>query len=156
MKESDATVLARIREIAEGAASAFGLELVLAELGWAGGRAIVRLTIDRSGGVTLEDCAALSRRVGAALEAEDPIPGSYQLEVSSPGLDRRLVKESDYARFEGRRARISLSTPREGRRHFEGLLRGFEQGEVLMEIEGGGMVRLSPGEIEKARLVPEF
>ena len=116
----------------------------------------MRLTIDREGGVTLDDCAEFSRRVGALLEVEDPIPSAYGLEVSSPGLDRRLVKESDFERFSGRVARVSLAQPLGGRRNFQGVLKGLERGEVLMEIEGETLVRLPFSAIHVARLVPQF
>ncbi len=156
MKPGEGAVDEQVREIAERLAESEGLELVLAEIGRAGSRISVRLTIDRPTGVTLDDCAAFSRRVGAVFEVEDPIPGAYTLEVSSPGLDRRLVKESDFERFAGRTARIALSTPLEGRRNFQGVLRGFESGKVLIELEGGSVARLPFEAIDKARLVPEF
>ena len=146
----------RVREVALRVAGTTGLELVLAEFLRMGGRLTVRLTIDREGGVTLEDCADFSRRVGAVLEVEDPIPGPYCLEVSSPGLDRRLVKETDYERFRGRLAKVTLSSPLEGRRNFQGTIGGVEAGEILLEIEGGRIVRLPLAAVEKARLVPEF
>ena len=86
----------RVRDITERIAQGLGLEMVLVEYIRGGGRMTVRLTIDREGGVTLDDCAAFSRHVGAEIEADDPIPVAYSLEVSSPGLDRRLVREADF------------------------------------------------------------
>lgn len=157
MKNTPEVVLeSRVREIASRVAETTGFELVLAEFGRTGGRVVVQFTIDRPEGVTIDDCAEFSRRVGAALDAEDPIPGRYSLEVSSPGLDRRLVKEADYLRFQGRRARVALRTPLEGRRNFQGVLRGVESGQVLLEVEGGSVVRLPLPSVDKARLVPEF
>src|SRR5262245_30291348 len=155
MLPGQGTVLDRVREIAEQVAQRTGLELVLVELAHGGSRAALRLTIDRPGGVTLDDCADFSRRVGAELEIEDPIQGAYELEVSSPGLDRRLFKESDYSRFTGRSAKIALREPQNGRRNFQGLIRGLEDGEILLEIEGGQIARLPFMAVDKARLVPE-
>ena len=157
MKSAEnAAVESLVRGIAEHVAEASGLEMVLVEVGRAGGHMAVRLTIDRPGGVTLDDCAEFSRRVGAVLEVEDPIPVPYELEVSSPGLDRRLVRESDYQRFAGRRARISLDEPLEGQRNFQGVVKGIEGGEILLEIEGGRLVRLPYTRVDRARLVPEL
>ena len=147
---------ARVREIAEQIAGSTGLELVLLELGRAGSRTLVRLTIDKDGGVTLDDCAAFSRRVGAALDAEDPIPGAYSLEVSSPGLDRRLVKPEDFIRFQGKPVRVSLTAPLEGRRNFQGVLKGLEGAEILVQLEEGTIAHLPLDSIGMARLVPEF
>ena len=155
-KSTEGAAADRVREIVERLAESEGLELVLVEMGRAGGRATLRLTIDKEGGVTLDACAAFSRRVGATLEAEDPIPGAYNLEVSSPGLDRRLVKGTDYERFAGQEAKIVMASPVEGRRNFHGIVRGLESGEVLLEIEGGKLVRLPFAAIDKARLVPKF
>src|SRR5262249_19482717 len=116
----------------------------------------LKLTIDREGGVNLDDCADFSRRVGAYLEAEDPIPGPYSLEVSSPGLDRRLVRLSDYERFQGQTARVTLGAPIDGPRNFKGRLAGVAGEEILLEIEGGRTVRLPFESVEMARLVPTF
>ena len=151
MKPGDTTVLGRAREIAERVAAGTGLELVLAELVPGSGRPTLRFTIDREGGVTIDDCANFSRRVGAELEVEDPLPGCYELVVSSPGLDRRLVKEEDFSRFSGRHAKIVLGHPQDGRRNFQGILRGIEEGTILFEIEGGTLVRLPFASLEKAR-----
>ena len=157
MKQAtDSPIEARVREIATQVADSTGLELVLLEFGRAGGRAIVRLTIDKEGGVTLEDCASYSRRVGAVLEIDDPIPSAYSLEVSSPGLDRRLVKPDDYVRFQGKPIRVSLTSPLAGRRNFRGVLKGLEGTDILLELEAGQLARLPLESVDKARLVPEF
>ena len=152
----EASLEARVREIATRVAESSGLTLEFVEIGRTGGRRIVKLTIDRESGVNLDDCADFSRRVGAYLEAEDPIPGAYSLEVSSPGLDRRLVRASDYERFRGQNAKVTLGTPLDGRRHFKGRLAGLEGQEILMEIEEGRVVRLPLESVEMARLVPTF
>lgn len=156
MKENDTALLARVEEIAEPIVRESGIELVLVELGRAGGTIAVKITIDRPNGVTIEDCALFSRRLGAALEVDDPFPGAYELEVSSPGLDRRLVKESDYTRFAGSEAKVSLKSPLDGRRNFDGVLRGIEDGEVLLQLENGQIARLPFKDVDKARLVPQF
>jgi len=113
------------------------------------------MTIDREGGVTVDDCAEFSRRVGAVLDAEDPIAGPYNLEVSSPGLDRRLVGAADFERFQGRRARITLNSPIGGRRNFQGVLGGLEGGEILLRVEGGEVFRLRVSSVQRAHLIPE-
>jgi len=157
MKPSpEASLEERVREIASRVAEGSGLTLDLVEIGRMGGRRMVKLTIDREGGVNLEDCADFSRRVGAYLEAEDPIPGAYSLEVSSPGLDRRLVRASDYERFRGQTAKVTLGIAIEGRRNFKGRLEGLEGQEILMEVEEGRIVRLPLEAVEMARLVPTF
>lgn len=153
---SDVALESRVSEIASRIAETTGFELVLAEIGRMSGRIVVRLTIDRPEGVSIDDCATFSRRVGAELDADDPIPGRYSLEVSSPGLDRRLVKEADFHRFDGKQARIALLAPLEGRRNFQGWIRGFEDGAIRLEIEGGAVVRLPLKSVDKARLVPEY
>ena len=147
---------ARVRDIASNIADRTGLELVLVELSRGAGRATLRLTIDREGGVTVDDCAEFSRRVGAVLEAEEPIPGAYTLEVSSPGLDRRLVRAADFEKFRGRRVRIALGSPIGGQRNFQGVLGGLEGGEILIEAEGGKILRLPLAAVDRAQLVPEF
>jgi ribosome maturation factor RimP len=157
MKQApEAALEGRIREIASRVAEGSGLTLEFVEIGRMGGRRIVKMTIDREGGVNLDDCADFSRRVGAYLEAEDPIPGAYSLEVSSPGLDRRLVRLSDYERFRGQTAKVTLGAPVEGRRNFKGRLAGVEGSDIVMEVEGGRTVRLPFDSVEMARLVPEF
>jgi ribosome maturation factor RimP len=147
---------ARAGEIAAHEAELSGLELVSVELLTGGGRATLRLTIDRPGGVTLDHCASFSRQVGAALEVEDPIASPYDLEVSSPGLDRKLVRPEDYERFRGRQVRVRLGESLDGQRNFLGLLGGIEEGEILLTLEGGRQVRLPLARVRSARLVPEF
>src|SRR5262245_31336611 len=118
-----------------------------------GGR-LLRLFIDKAGGVTLDDCAAVSNQVTRVLAVEGI---DYErLEVSSPGLDRPLRKEADFARFAGHRAEIRMRTAdATGRRRFAGVLRGAEAGQVTLELEGQ-TVQLGVGDIEKAKLVPDF
>ncbi|HEV2212062.1 MAG TPA: ribosome maturation factor RimP [Gammaproteobacteria bacterium] len=138
----------------EPVAAALGYELVELEFHPQGRGGLLRLYIDRAEGVGLDDCEKVSRQVSALLDVEDPIPGAYTLEVSSPGLDRPLRRPEDYTRFAGQRAKLELLLPRDGRRRFNGTLQGLEAGEVLIEVDGVSY-RLPLAEIGKARLVPE-
>jgi ribosome maturation factor RimP len=134
---------------------ALGYELVELEFHPQGRGGLLRIYLDKEGGVGVDDCERVSRQVSAVLDVEDPIPGAYTLEVSSPGLDRPLRKPGDFARFAGQRAKLELLLPREGRRRFSGTLRGMEGGEVLIEVDAA-VHRLPLAEIGKARLIPEF
>src|SRR5437667_2181288 len=126
----------RVREIAERVAASSGLEVVEVELRGGGKARMLRIVIDKPAGVTHEDCANLSREVGTILDVEDAVPGgSYLLEVSSPGLDRKLVRPADYARFAGNLVKLTTHTPVEGNRHFEGRLERFQDGRLTLQIE---------------------
>ena len=100
------------------------------------GSQVLRFYLDKEGGITLDDCEHLSNRLGALLDEADAVPGSYVLEVSSPGLDRIVKKEKDFIRFFGRAVKLRLRIPEEGRCNFKGVLRGFENGQVIVEGEG--------------------
>lgn len=102
--------------------------------------------------MSVDDCAAISRDVSALLDVADPIAGAYTLEVSSPGLDRPLVRPEDYDRFAGFEAKLELKMPRDGRRRFRGRLLG-RAGEDVRLAEPGGEIRLPFGEIARAKLV---
>jgi len=145
----------QIREIAERAASSEGLEVVDVELRGGPRNGVVRVFIDRRGGVTHADCETVSRQMGPMLDVEDLMPGAYRLEVSSPGLDRKLVTAADYKRVEGRKARIKLRRPQEGRKQFTGLLQGCNESVVMLDSEGE-VICLRLEDIESARLVVEF
>jgi ribosome maturation factor RimP len=117
---------------------------------------LLRIYIDQEQGIQLDDCTAVSKQVGAMLDVEDPIPGQFNLEVSSPGLDRPLRKEEDFERFTGSVVKIKLSMPTiEGQRNFTGKLLGLKDNEVLVEVDGETHY-LPLGGIDKARLVPKF
>lgn len=157
----------RVRGIAERVAASTGLEIVEVELRGGGKARMLRIFIDKSGGVTHEDCANLSREVGTILDVEDVIPGgSYLLEVSSPGLDRKLSRPADYERFTGSRVKVMTRQPVNGSRHFEGRLESFQQGRLTIEMNaarkkprlGGGSQKLEIelANVEKANLVPEI
>lgn len=131
-----------------------GYELV--DLRASNGGRLLRLFIDKAGGVGVEDCAAVSRQLTRVLEVEGV---DYErLEVSSPGLDRPLRKASDFARFVGHKADVRMRTPdATGRRRFVGVLRGAEGDRVSLEVEGSGQtVALAIGDIDRARLVPNL
>ncbi len=148
--------LDEIRQIAERVASSEGLTLVDVEL--KGGRmnALLRIYIDKAGGVTHGDCQRVSEQMSAILDVEDPFPGSYVLEVSSPGLDRKLVKPNDYTHFVGRRARLVLREPVENQKVFEGRLAGLESGRVRLDLGDAGLKELELSNISSARLLVEF
>lgn len=107
------------------------VEYVKEPSGW-----VLRVFIDKPGGVDLEDCRQVSEALDLKLDEEDPIPGSYCLEVSSPGLERPLKKPSDYQRFAGRKAQIRTYSALHGRKRFEGILAGLAGDNVLLEWEG--------------------
>jgi ribosome maturation factor RimP len=142
----------RLFELLEPPVAAMGFELADLDAHF-GRRGLLRLFIDREGGVTLDDCQRVSEQIGAWLDVEDPLPGSYVLEVSSPGFDRRLRKLKHFERFSGEQARIELRDAREGRRRFTGRLAGVEGSEVLLEVDGE-LTRLPFGDIALARLAP--
>ena len=158
----------RVREIAERVAASAGLEIVEVELRGAGKARMLRIFIDKPGGVTHEDCANTSREVGTILDVEDVIPGaSYLLEVSSPGLDRKLIRPSDYERFTGSRVKLTTRQPVNGSHHFEGRLESFQQGRLTLEMnvgrkkarKGDGVpqkLEIELANVEKANLVPEI
>ena len=145
----------QIREIAERVASSEGLEVVDVELRGGARNGLVRIFIDRPEGVSLADCEMMSRQMGPMLDVEDPMLGPYRLEVSSPGLDRKLMKLSDYERFTGRKARIKLRHPLQGRKQFTGTLEGCDGDAVALE-SNGSVMKFRLDDIELARLVAEF
>ena len=149
-------LLSRIREVAERIAGGEGMELVDVEFVGRGPNAVLRIFLDKAGGITLGDCERVSKQVGAVLDVEDFIPTRYTLEVSSPGLDRRLVKLADFERFAGRQVKLVLKAPRDGRRRFHGKLRGVQEGAIQLEEENGQRIGFAYAEIEKASLVVEW
>ena len=123
----------RLRDLIEGVVEGQGYELVEVELKGAGNHSVLRIFIDRPEGVSLKDCELISHQVGTVLDVEDLIPFSYTLEVSSPGLDRKLYKESDYTRFEGKLAKIQTRIPLKHQKVFRGRLRGVQDGKIVLE-----------------------
>lgn len=133
-----------------------GCELAGIEFVTSGKHSVLRLYIDKPDGVTLDDCQAVSHQVSGILDVEDPIPGQYTLEVSSPGLDRILFDAKDFARFAGHRISVRNRVAIDGRRKFTGLLLGIEQDEVVVRIDDDTEILLPLDQIEQARLVPEL
>ena len=148
--------LERIRHLVGGVVEFAGMELVNLEMRHEAGGLILRLFIDKEGGVTLDDCAQVSRQVSAQMDADDPIPGRYTLEVSSPGLDRPLVSDRDFQRFAGQRVRLSTVAPLQGRRNFAGRLVGLVGPAVRLVLEDGQEVDIPRDLIAKARIVADF
>ena len=147
--------LERIRDAAERAARTAGVEVVDVE--WKiGKQRFLRVYIDKPEGVSHSDCQAVSEQLGVLLDVEDLVPGPrYILEVSSPGLDRKLTKAADFERFVGRLARISTLQPVENATFFEGRLAGHADGLVKMEVKGR-IIELPLAGIRKANLVVEW
>ena len=144
----------RVSEIIERVITREGMEFVHAEM-MGGKNPTLRVYIDKPGGVTLDDCASVSQRIGLILDVEDVIPHQYTLEVASPGLDRGLYKETDYERFAGLPARIRISEPIEGQRNFHGKLIGLDrEGETaaVIEEQDGRRRRLPIADIVKANV----
>src|SRR6185369_16861786 len=132
MKEA---VASKIEEVAQRVAASEGLELVEVEVkGGGAGHRLVRIAIDKPAGVTHADCELVSHQVGTILDVEDLVPGGrYTLEVSSPGVERRLHKPQDYPRFQGKKASITLRDEVDGRRHWEGMLAGYQDGVIALD-----------------------
>lgn len=146
----------QVAGIAERVAASEGIEVV--EVEWkGGGNRMLRIVIDRPNGVTHGDCEFVSKQVGTILDMEDVIPGAkYTLEVSSPGLERKLSKPQDFERFAGRKAKIWLREPLTGRRYWEGTLRGVRDGVVTLEPSSGEPVFFGLEAVERANLKFEW
>jgi len=143
-------------ELVRNTVEPMGYELVGAEyVGGGKGRNILRVYIDQESGITLDDCVAVSRQLSSVLDVEDPIAENYELEVSSPGLDRPLYQPEHFERFAGEKIRVRLARAIDGRRKFEGVLKGLTNGLVTIETDGGD-IDLPFEDIDSARLVPKF
>ncbi len=166
----------RVREIAERVATSSGLEVVEIEFLGGGKARMLRVFLDKPAagtdplaGVTHEDCANFSREFGTILDVEDVMPGSYTLEVSSPGLDRKLIKAADFSRFTGSRLKLTTRQPVDNNRHFEGRLESFKDGRLTLDLSvashksrkkmgavAGEKIEIEFANVEKANLVPEI
>jgi ribosome maturation factor RimP len=169
----------RVRQITERVAASSGLEVVDVEMRGGGKARRLRIFIDKPavgangmlGGVTHEDCANLSREVGTILDVEDVVPGSsYVLEVSSPGLDRKLSRPADFERFTGSRVKLTTRDPVGGSRHFEGCLESFHEGRLTLDLSAAQKrkkshsaqvaapqrLEIELANVERANLVPEI
>ena len=166
----------RVREIANRVAASNGLEVLDIEFLGGGKARMLRVFLDKPAagndplaGVTHEDCANFSREFGTILDVEDVMPGSYTLEVSSPGLDRKLVKAADFTRFTGSRLKLTTRQPVNDNRHFEGRLESFENDRLTLDLSvashksrkkmgdaAGQKIEIEFANVEKANLVPEI
>jgi ribosome maturation factor RimP len=170
----------RVREIADRVAASSGLEVVEVEILGGGKARMLRVFLDKPAagtepmagavhGVTHEDCANFSREFGTILDVEDVMPGSYTLEVSSPGLDRKLIKPADFSRFTGSRLKLTTRQPVNSTRHFEGRLESFSDGRLTLDLSvashksrkkmgesAGQKIEIEFANVEKANLVPEI
>jgi ribosome maturation factor RimP len=166
----------RVREIAERVATSSGLEVVEIEFLGGGKARMLRVFLDKPAagtdplaGVTHEDCANFSREFGTILDVEDVMPESYTLEVSSPGLDRKLIKPADFSRFTGSRLKLTTRQPVDNNRHFEGRLESFKDGRLTLDLSvashksrkkmgavAGEKIEIEFANVEKANLVPEI
>ena len=166
----------RVREIADRVAASEGLEVIEVEFLGGGKARMLRVFLDKPAagndplaGVTHENCANFSREFGTILDVEDVMPGSYTLEVSSPGLDRKLVKAADFTRFTGSRLKLMTRQPVNNNRHFEGRLESFQDGRLTLDLSvashksrkkmgesAGKKIEIEFANVEKANLVPEL
>ena len=147
-----ASVAERIKEIAEQAAIDHGLELVHAEVAGPEGHPVVRVFIDKPGGVTHDDCSEVSRQIDTTLDVEDFIHSAYTLEVSSPGLERGLYKLADYERFAGSAAKMKTRAPIGNQRNFRGRIAGVADDQVIFDDRTSGRVEIPFESIAKANL----
>lgn len=142
----------RVRQLVQQVVESQGYDVVEVEFKGAGKGSVLRIFIDRPDGISHRDCELVSEQVGTVLDVEGLIPASYTLEVSSPGLDRKLVKESDYTRFEGKLARIQTRIPLNKQRVFRGRLQGLCGEKVRLELQKGNVLDIPLDVIQEARL----
>jgi ribosome maturation factor RimP len=143
----------RILDLVEPEAKAMGLDLVRVRLTGSRPPVLQIMAEKPDGTMDVEDCARLSRRLSPLLDAEDPITGEYSLEVSSPGIDRPLTREGDFAKWAGHEVRVEIGTPVDGRKRFHGNIAGEEDGAALLKLKGGGEAKIPLNEMVKAHLV---
>jgi ribosome maturation factor RimP len=142
-----------LKQLLEPTIERLGYEVVDVEVRLGVGGGLVRLFIDKPDGVDLDDCEKVSVAVSALLDVEDPVPGNYNLEVSSPGLDRKLTKPSHFQRFAGETVKVQTRFPIEGRRRFRGTLVSSDDENIVVEVDGESH-SLPLKTIDTARLVP--
>lgn len=145
-----------INAIIERVTEREGLELVHWEMVGPKNNSVLRIFIDKPGGVNHQDCEIVSNQVGTLLDVEDLIPTQYVLEVSSPGVDRPLYKPADYARFAGNKVKLKTQTSINGQRNFKGKLLGIEADKVKLQIENGSEVEIAFDNITKGNIEYEF
>jgi len=154
-KDTQKEILQKVSSLIEPVIEDLGYELVDVEYLMERGRWILRVYIDKDGGVSINDCVKVSRQIGTILDVEDPIDNAYVLEVSSPGLDRPLTKEKHFIWAMGKKVKIRTEVPIDGRRNFTGYLQDFKDGVVYIDVEGK-IFSLNYDQIEKANLVYEI
>ncbi len=149
-------LLEQVQQLTDPVLAQHGTELVDLQFVHEHGQWVLRYFIDKENGVTLEDCAVVSEHVGRVLDAADTIPQSYSLEVSSPGINRALKKESDFRRFIGERADVTLFAPINGRRHFRGQIESVENATVALRDSEDVLFSLPIEGMAKAKLDPDI
>ena len=151
----EGTIESRVAHVVEPVLEGMGFELVDVSYLSRQGRWVLVIYIDKTGGVTIDDCVKVSREIGYHIDVEDMIDNKYVLEVSSPGLDRPLTREKDFVRGLGRKIKVKTVTALRGQRHFVGRLMRFENGMIHLEIEGS-TVALPLHDVDRANVVYEF
>ena len=154
-EDQQAQIHRQVEEICESLVVSEGMELVDLEYRREGRRWMLRLFIDKEGGVNIDDCARISRELGDLLDVKDVIPQAYVLEVSSPGLNRRIRKKEDFSRFAGQTVQLWLVSPKDGRRKIVGELVGVE-GEEVVVTASEGRFSVALEDIARANLIYEF
>jgi len=149
-------VVSKIEEIAQRVAASDGIEVVEVEFKGSGNNQLLRISIDKPAGVSHADCELVSQQVGTILDVEDVVPGHYTLEVSSPGVERKLLKPKDYIQFQGKKAKIVLREPVEKQRHWEGVLAGLDESTVLLNVGADRVMRFPLSQVERANLKFEW
>lgn len=144
-----------LHELIEPSVTALGFELWGIEYLAQGAHSVLRIYIDSEDGITVDDCAKVSHQVSGVLDVEEPISGHYNLEVSSPGMDRPLFTLEQFAAWAGHQVQLRLRVPFEGRRKFKGLLNGVEGDEVLLIVDKEEYL-LPIDMIDRANIVPQF
>lgn len=145
----------KLNKLVQPLVEELGYEFVGLEYSGAPKNAVLRIYIDQEGGIDLDDCSRVSREVAALLDVEDPIRGRYNLEISSPGLDRPLFTPEQFSRFAGEKVTINLFAPEDGRRKFSGRILGAGGETIRLDVEGTE-VSLEFTNVAKARLVPDY
>ena len=153
---SNSSIADKVRSIAENVTKNEDLELVHVEVVGTPRKPTVRIFIDKPGGVTVENCSAVSQQVEAVLDAEDFIPSAYLLEVSSPGIERELYNLEDFKKFTGQKAKVKTNAPINGQRNFSGRITGIEGEEIIFEDKTNGAVRFPYSAVTKAKLEIDF
>lgn len=156
MANAKSILIGQIEPLAAPVLQEHGVELVDTQFVHEHGQWVLRFFLDKQGGITLGDCAIISEHLGRVLDAADVIKQPYSLEVSSPGVNRPLKKESDYQRFIGERIDVTLYAPLNGRRHFKGILRSVQPGIAVVEEAPEQVFSLPLEDVAKAHLDPEI